>query len=314
MERRRGKHWIQLGYGIQMPTGLEGRAALVAECAAWAPLLPPSGAFTGLTAAQLHGLWTPPTPAGTPLFAAVGRVKDEVKPDRSELRVSQHPDPPPSVIVDGLRVVTVAETLLACARNLGLLDLVCLIDSALHLGLATPADLWPAPRRKGAPALRRALALADARSESPWESLLRLLHWCLDVAVTPQVELVDATGRFVARADLMLDGTETLHEYDGADHRDAAQHRKDLDRDRRIVTSGRARRGYTSDIVLYSPQVVMWDCEATLGRRLEPVGLDHWRRLVAESLRTASGRQQFLARLTPQLFSTGPPDAGRAAT
>lgn len=301
MGRRRGSNWVQLGYGVQMPAGLSGRAALVAELAAWTPLLPPSGAWTGLSAARLHGLWTPPLPEGLPHFAAVGRVKDEVKPDRTELRVSQHPQPPRRVEIDGLPVVTVAETLLACARHLGLLDLVVLADSARRRH--TQAELWPPPRRKGAPALRRALMISDGRSESPWETLLRLLHDCIGVAVTPQVEIRDEVGRFVARADLLLDGTRTLHEYDGAGHREADQHRRDLARDRRIVSSGFARRGYTSDVVLHSPQVVLWDCASSLGRRLDPATLDLWHGLLRESLWTKRGQQRLLERLTPpQLF------------
>ena len=63
--------------------------------------------------------------------------------------------------------------------------------------------------------LRRALALSDGRSESPWESLRRVLHVVCGVPVEPQFVLLDDHGVFVARGDLRISGTTTLHEYDG---------------------------------------------------------------------------------------------------
>ncbi|WP_238993268.1 hypothetical protein [Nocardioides caldifontis] len=73
-----------------------------------------------------------------------------------------------------------------------------------------------ARRRRGAPSLRQALELADGRSESPWETLPRILHVACGIAVQPQYVLLDAAGDEVARADLWLEGTNALHEYDGA--------------------------------------------------------------------------------------------------
>jgi len=290
-ERRRGRHWLQLGHGIQAPADLEGREAAIAELHAWLPLLPASGVFTGLTAAGVHQLWLPPVPDSLPLFVAMGSVRGEVKPDRSRLLVSRHPGSPPSTLIEGLPVAQVPDALLACARWLGILDMVVLIDSALHLGLCTVDDVMraAAPRRKGAPALRTAVAAADGRSESAWETLLRLLHLVLGVHVTPQVRIIDSAGSFVARADLLLEGTRTVHEYDGADHRTADQHRRDLDRDRRLVGADYVRRGYTSQVVLHRPVVVLRDCEQALGRRLPAAGLQTWNSLLATSLFTPAG-------------------------
>jgi len=298
-DRRRGRRWLPLGHGIQAPAGLEGRDAAIAELQAWLPLVPASGAFTGLTAARVHELWLPPVPASLPLFVAMGSVRGEVKPDRTRLLVSRHPCSPPSSIIEGLPVAPVPDALLACARWLGILDLVVLIDSALHLRLCTIDDVKraAAPRRKGAPALRAALAAADGRSESPWETLLRLLHLVLGVDVTPQVRILDRTGGFVARADLLLDGTRTVHEYDGADHRTADQHRRDLDRDRRLVGADHVRRGYTSEVVLHRPVAVLRDCELALGRRLPSAGLQTWNSLLATSLFTPAGSRAVHRRI-----------------
>lgn len=279
-----------------MPSGLVGREAVLAELRAWQGVLPDSGGFTGLTALSVYGVPLPPLPAGLPHFAGIGLVRGEVKPDRRQLVVSRHGGLQVSE-VDGVLVVPPAESLLECARHLTLLDLVCVADGVLRLPGVGLADLWPTPRRKGAPALRRALRLADARAESFWESMLRMLHVVLGVDVTPQVELFDEGGRFVARVDLMVDGTNAAHEYDGADHRGAVQHRKDLARERRILASGRVRRGYTSDVVLHQPQLVLRDCEHALGRRLDPSGIMRWAEMVGASLHARAGQQAVLRRM-----------------
>jgi hypothetical protein len=297
--RRRGTRWVQLGYGIQMPSGLDGRAAMTAELAAWLPLLPPSAVFTGLTAARMHGLWLPTYLNGLPHFVAMGSVRGEVKPDRHELVVSRHPSAPTRMDVDGLPVAPVPEALLACARILPLPDLLVLIDSALHLDRCTPAQIAAAaaPRRKGSPALRGALELADGRAESAWESMLRLLHHLIGVDVTPQANITDDRGSLVARGDLLLDGTRTLHEYDGGGHRDGPQHRRDLKRERKLLNAGCVRRGYTSDVLLRSPLAVLRDCEATLGRTLDHSGVQEWIRLLNLSLMTRAGHRVVLRRL-----------------
>jgi hypothetical protein len=293
-----------------MPSGLSGRDAVVAELAAWQPLLPPPGMWTGLTALGVHQLWLPDIPTAMPLFAAMGSVPGEVKPDRDRLRVSRHPSSPAFTDIEELRVAPVPDALLASARILGLLDVVCLIDSAFHLGLCTSAEIETAAgvRRKGAPALRRALGHAHAGTESSWETVLRMLHVCLGVAVVPQQDLYDDLGRFVGRADLLIEGTRTLHEYDGAPHREPAQHRKDLSRDRDLVNAGYVRRGYTAPVVLRSPQLVQADCETALGRPVPWEGVSAWLALVSQSLLSTSGQKAVLRKVgvpESQLISIG---------
>src|SRR5215207_7719670 len=67
--------------------------------------------------------------------------------------------------------------------------------------------------------------LLEGRSESPWESVMRVLHRTAGIDVEPQKEIYDDGGRFVARADLWLVGTRRIHEYDGELHRDRAARR-----------------------------------------------------------------------------------------
>lgn len=214
--RYRGGRWTRVSHGLYRPT--QDLGGVRQELEAWQLVLPPFGAFTHLTAAREHGWWLPPLPPDLPVFATMS--KRESRPRRDGLVISRHDPPVETVLVDGLPLTAPAETLLQCANDLGLLDLVVLIDAALHLKSCTAEELGAAGavRRRGAPSLRRALILADGRSESAWESMLRMLHWACDVPVEPQFEVYE-DGIFVARGDLVIKGTRTLQEYDGDEHR-----------------------------------------------------------------------------------------------
>jgi hypothetical protein len=95
---------------------------------------------------------------------------------------------------------------------LSVLDMVIMGDSALHLRACTKEDMWAAAaqRRRGAPRLRASIPPLDGRSESPWESMMRMLHFAAEVEVQPQKNTYDDWGRFVARADLWLVGTRRI--------------------------------------------------------------------------------------------------------
>jgi len=292
----------RLGHGVAASLRFAGP---LESMEAWTPKLPSSAVFTGLSAAQVYELWLPPLPADLPLFVAMAHARGEVRPARPELRISEHPTRPAQAYVGSVPVATVPELLLAAARVLCLLDLTVLVDSALHLSWTTPAELALVSRRRrrGAPVLRLALSLADGRSESPWETILRLFHVAVDVPVTPQVELRDDAGTFVARVDLLLDSTRTLHEYDGGVHREPEVQREDLRRDRRITASGHIRRGYSADDLRNRPDAILADCDATLGRRHEPARLDAWHALTTESL--------FFGSMTPRLRAALKPRTAR---
>jgi hypothetical protein len=193
--------------------------------------------------------------------------------------------------VDGIPLASPAETLWSCARDLGLLDLIVLIDAALQLGSCTLEELVEvaARRRYGTPRLRRAIPLADGRSESAWETLLRILHVVCNVPVEPQFVLRDESGGFVARGDLRILGTTTLHEYDGGEHRKKHRQRKDLARERRIGNVVWTRRGYTDVEVLHQAVSILRDADRSLGRPHRPDRVRAWHALLADSLFTPSG-------------------------
>jgi hypothetical protein len=144
--------------------------------------------------------------------------------------------------------------------------------------------------------LRAAWASADPRSESGGETLLRIFHKVMGVAVEPQVDLIDDAGRFVGRADLLVTGTTNIAEYDGAGHRDKQQHRSDLRRERRLAGTPYVRRGFTLDDLLNHPAVAMHELDRMLGRAHQQQRLRRWRRLVDHSMYSAAGRSRLLNR------------------
>jgi hypothetical protein len=231
-----------------------------------------------------------PAPIVHPVFAAMSA--DDPRPRRSGLFACRHPKPVAINLIEGLRVTTPAETILAAARDLGVLDLVIMADCALRLGHCTLGDLKIAAgqHRRGAPLLRTVIPLLDKRSESPWESIMRVLHRAAEIPVTPQAEIFDDRGRFVARADLLIDGTNRIHEYDGALHREGDVHQGDLARDRRLVSNAWQRHGFTSGDLLHGGNAIIADADRLLGRSWDPRRLSAWNHLVAHSLYGRPGR------------------------
>lgn len=287
--RRRGPTWERIGHGVYVPAGPDGDERWRTELAAWAEVLPVSATFTGLTAARLHGLWLPPLPDDVPTFVAL--LESSVRIRRPELRITRHRRAPAATEIDGLWVAPVAEAILACARDLGVLDLVVLIDSALHLEKCTLADLEAvaATGRPGSPRLREASRSCDRRAESAWESVLRILHTACGIEVEPQVNMHDDRGVFIGRADLMVTGTRTLQEYDGAQHRERGQYRRDRTRDADLAKAGYVRHGWIAGQVRHDGWKILRAATDALGRDLTVDDVRPWWRLLEASLFSKPG-------------------------
>lgn len=273
-------------------------AGQMAVLAAWQSKLPADAAFTHLTAVALWGWWTPRLPRNVPVFVQMPPTHRRVR--RAGLRVIRVGPQREHSLFEGLRVAAPEDVLLSCARDLGVVDLAVVVDGALRAGVAEDRVATAATeRRAGARALRAALVRADGRSESAWETLLRLQHDTFEVPVVPQ-HRVDHEGNFVARADLWIPGTRTIQEYDGAVHRDRGQHQADLDRDRRLSAAGWTRNGFTDREVVNRPEVVLRAADRALGRRTELSRLEAWFDLLHDSGLTPIGRQRLLARWKPR--------------
>lgn len=269
----------------------------LAELRAWAQALPAHASFTHLSAARLLGLWLPPLPPPTPLFVQL--TPTAAKPQRPGLRILRTEATGASTTKDGLRIAGITDVLLALCRDLSELDSLVAVDSALHLGLVDMHQLREvcSRRRRGVVRLRRVVKLADARSESPWETLLREFHRSVGAAVTPQYEVRDTDGLLIARGDLRLDGLSVLHEYDGGHHLEVDRQRNDLRRARRLLAAGWDRRGYTSQDLVHRAASVLRDIDQSLGRAHDPSRVRHWHDALRQSGFTVAGRAALATRL-----------------
>lgn len=151
------------------------------------------------------------------------------------------------VLIDGVPVTSIARTLIDLGRHRPTACGVAAIDHALHNGMVTMAELeqvmlrcwnWPGIRRA-----QRAVRLADARSESPLESISRLtLGWLRLPAPEPQVLAIDERGYPAGRLDFYWDEYGVAGECDGKgkyrndpDAFDKDKHRQELLEDHRVV-------------------------------------------------------------------------------
>ena len=128
--------------------------------------------------------------------------------------------------IRGAPVTSVARTVVDIARSEPLTSAIIPIDAALHAGAATTGQLeavltacwnWP-----GIHQAQRAIAQADGRSESPLESVSRVLMRAMRVpAPELQSTILDPHGRIVARADFYWPQFGVIGEADGRAKYDA---------------------------------------------------------------------------------------------
>jgi hypothetical protein len=125
----------------------------------------------------------------------------------------------------GFPVTSLARTVFDMASVLAPDDLVCLVDSALQAGWVMDLGARQVPKR-----LRAALALADGRSESTFETLVRLLLVRAGLAPEAlQLKVFGKDGRVYARLDMAWPSVKVGLEADGREYHDLP---KALHRDR----------------------------------------------------------------------------------
>lgn len=253
--------------------------------------------FTHLTAAALRGWWLPALPE-LPIIACTDGFAPHL--DRRGVYVRRCQIPQPNrVQVGDLRVASPSWVVAELAEHLALVDLVVAIDGALQLGHLTSRQLAGAviPGRRGVRTLRQAIMLADGRAESPWETVLRLLHRLAGVDVVPQHVVTGADGQFIARADLWVRGTRRLPEYDGAGHRDRSQHQADLAREKALARAGFERYGYVAREILTNPSRIIGDADLARGMQPDRRRVDTWRATIDASSFSRRGMAELEARL-----------------
>ena len=218
--------------------------------------LPPGAAFSGMTAAWLHGLDVGPC---DPIEATV--PEDAGVSGRSGMSIRRSGLPKTHVVkVRGLPATSMARTLADLCTRLSLTESVVLTDAALH-GRRIQLDRlsrWAVENagRRGMPKLRRVIELAEPAAESPMESRLRMV---IVQSRLPrpkaQVAVYDRWGRFVGRPDLYYEGPRLGIEYDGGTHRDALV--EDNRRQNRLLDAGVRLLRFTAGDVLGRPDVVV---------------------------------------------------------
>lgn len=121
--------------------------------------------------------------------------------------------------VSGLRVTTLTRTVMDLSRSLGAEWGVAIADAGLRAGLdrdALVAELEGCRRLPGLARARWVARFADARAESPAESVSRVQFFRHGVpAPELQVDLHDDDGHWVARVDFLWEEDSLVGECDG---------------------------------------------------------------------------------------------------
>ena len=227
----------------QLSATERSKAAL--RVAAAVAIVGPEAVGSHADAADLHGIAVLTRP--NPDSICVSRPLDAPRANWSRrpyinLHISDLPAKHRTVR-NGVPLTTVARTVVDLARTTSLREGVVVADSALHHGKTTKPDLYAVighcARWPGIAQARRAVDFSDALSESPFESLARLVF---DQGGLPKPELqawVGGQGRPLGRADFYWPAHATIAEADGASkYNDPARARDQLQRDENLRRAG----------------------------------------------------------------------------
>lgn len=229
--------------------------------------LPRGGAVTGWASLRLHrgaffdGL-APDGKTRLPVPLAVGSLS-KMRGD-GLVQVSREPlDPSEVVVVNGIPCTAVRRALFdEIRRTRELREAVVAMDMAAAALLVSIRRMREYLAARGSwrrsSLVQRALGLASERSRSPQETRTRMI-WELDAGFPrPLVnqEVRDLRGRLLGIADLLDVEAGLVGEFDGADHRSAVRHTRDLDREGGFRRAGLEVFRVTGIDVLHPGRVV----------------------------------------------------------
>jgi very-short-patch-repair endonuclease len=163
--------------------------------------------------------------------------------------------------LDGVPVTTPRRTAFDLGRQPSRQATVIALDAMCHVNLARPADLAEDAerhrRKRGARRLGERLSLVEPLTESPMETVLRLL--VRDAGLPPPAAQVTVRrdGRFVARVDLGYRQWRIAIEYEGDHHRGRQHFRRDVARLNALREAGWVVLRFTADDVLRRPRDVI---------------------------------------------------------
>lgn len=215
----RGSSYRTLGSGLYRWVGLKESPHLMLT--ALARRLPRGAAFSGRTAAWLHGLdLAPCDPIEVTIPETIGSGRRAGAFVRRAALAGEE-----ILLRRGLPVTSALRTVVDLGGRNPLTEGVVAADMFLHAGLVTIAELRDYvanhPGAAGIARLRRVADLSEPKAESAMETRLRVL---LVLAGLPrpeaQVSIRDDQGRFLGRPDLLYRLERLAIEYDGGNHRD----------------------------------------------------------------------------------------------
>jgi hypothetical protein len=203
--------------GVYIEASVPDTPAIRAQAAI---LVHPSGAFAShMSAARL---WALPVPTKSDEHVSVQRPEDR----RRRVGLVSHIAPTGVSVVrrDGVLVSSPVDTFASLGGMVDLVDLVCVGDSIVRRGWATPADLCAACANSadiGAGRAQRAAAYVRSGIDSPMETRVRLLI-VLAGLPEPEVNIVirNHDGSIAAQLDLGYRALKIAILYDGRLHAD----------------------------------------------------------------------------------------------
>jgi hypothetical protein len=233
----RGPSFVRLAHGVvvRLDDAIDERERL----RLLASVLPPDTAFSHQTAAVLLGA---PVPA--PPRPHVALTPRRVLPQHAGLVVHGRRLQSEDVVLHaGMRVTSGAQTFLDLAAVLQPQELVAAGDALGRLGhldeARLDARLARADRVRGVVRARACAPLLCRLAQSRPESLIR--YWLVTSDLPdpqPQLPVLDRWGREVAHGDLGYDRWKVLLEYEGRQHAEQDQFRRDVDRYSLIAVGG----------------------------------------------------------------------------
>jgi len=145
--------------------------------------------------------------------------------------------------IRGIPATDPERTLVDLAYDVTLPQLIQAIEWMIHHGYTTVNALATYSldhHLRGVRRVRQVMGLVREGSESPMETLVRLMiRFAHLPEPDPNVELRDDHGLFLARGDLVYVGWKIIIEYDGWHHeRDGRQRQRDIGRRERLESAG----------------------------------------------------------------------------
>jgi very-short-patch-repair endonuclease len=222
-------------HGVYRPAWVPASHQLACEAACL--VLPEHVWVSGVSAATALGLTL--AHGGDDVFCVARESRRVAR--RRGVRVRQvRGGPLAGRVVEGVRIADLRRVAFDLAARTDLPRAVAHLDgfarlTGLDLGsFAQELTLW---RDNDVCAVRRAVALADVRSESIPESITRVALVLAGFDVVPQFT-VRVAGVFIARVDLALPAYRIAIEYDGGWHALREQLERDRDRLNRLQQAG----------------------------------------------------------------------------